>query len=140
MHTRHEYMRTMAHDGNLRQGAASETGLSDEVQRETGSSTVYNYMLSYMVKLQAAFGLTSITTPLLVLTRVYGDFRFREFQREWLQVQAEVLETSMQDLQTRLAQAQQELVLKRQTVEGLTHKFDRQVGLVLIPEAALNLL
>jgi len=62
------------------------------------------------------------------------------FQREWLQVQAEVLETSMQDLQTRLAQAQQELVLKRQTVEGLTHKFDRQVGLVLNSEAALHLL
>ena len=75
-----------------------------------------------------------------MLTRVYGDFGFREFQREWLQVQAEVLETSMQDLQTRLAQAQQELVLKRQTVEGLTHKFDRQDGLVLIPEAALHLL
>lgn len=57
-----------------------------------------------------------------------------------MQVQAEVLETSMQDLQTRFAQAQQELVLKRQTVDGLTHKFDRQVGLVLVPEAALHLL
>ena len=44
----------------------------------------------------------------------------------------------MQDLQTRLAQAQQELVLKRQTVEGLTHKFDRQVGLVQISQAALH--
>jgi len=97
-------------------------------------------VVSHLVKLQVAFCLTSTTTPLLVLTRVYGDFRFHEFQREWLQVQAEVLETSMQDLQTRLAQAQQELVLKRQTVEGLTHKFDRQVGLVLIPEAALHLL
>ena len=87
-----------------------------------------------------AFCLNSTTTQLLVLTRVYGDCGFREFQREWLQVQAEVLETSMQDLQTRLAQAQQELVLKRQTVEGLTHKFDRQVGLVLSSQAALHLL
>lgn len=42
-----------------------------------------------------------------------------------MQVQAEVLETSMQDLQMRLGQAQQELALKRQTVAGLTHKFDR---------------
>ncbi|DBA90624.1 hypothetical protein WJX77_007676 [Trebouxia sp. C0004] len=48
-----------------------------------------------------------------------------EARRNDAEVQAEVLETSMQDLQTRLAQAQQELVLKRQTVEGLTHKFDR---------------
>ena len=44
-----------------------------------------------------------------------------------LQVQAEGLETSAQELQSSLAEAHQELSLKRQTVDGLTHKFDRQV-------------
>lgn len=42
-----------------------------------------------------------------------------------MQVQAEGLEASVQELQVRLQRAQEDLVLKRQTVEGLTHKFDR---------------
>lgn len=42
-----------------------------------------------------------------------------------VQVQAEGLEASVQELQARLQRAQEDLALKRQTVEGLTHKFDR---------------
>ena len=41
------------------------------------------------------------------------------------QVQAEGLEASVQELQARLQHAQEDLMLKQQTVEGLTHKFDR---------------
>ena len=44
-----------------------------------------------------------------------------------LQVQAEGLETSVQELQSSLAEAHDDLSLKRQTVDGLTQKFDRQV-------------
>lgn len=42
-----------------------------------------------------------------------------------VQVQAEGLEASVQELQARLQRAHEDLALKRQTVEGLTHKFDR---------------
>lgn len=42
-----------------------------------------------------------------------------------MQVQAEALEASVQELQARLQRAREDLALKRQTVEGLTHKFDR---------------
>ncbi len=37
--------------------------------------------LSYLVKLQVAFCLARTSTPLLVLKRVYGDFKFREYFR-----------------------------------------------------------
>lgn len=42
-----------------------------------------------------------------------------------VQVQAEGLDASVQELQARLQRAHEDLALKRQTVEGLTHKFDR---------------
>lgn len=42
-----------------------------------------------------------------------------------MQTQAEALKNSVQELEQRLVQAQQDLVLKRETVEGLTRKFDR---------------
>lgn len=42
-----------------------------------------------------------------------------------VQAQAEGLEASVQELQVRLDRAQEDLSLKKQTIEGLTQKFDR---------------
>lgn len=48
-----------------------------------------------------------------------------EARRNDAEVQAEGLESSEQELQSGLMQAQQDLIVKRQTVQGLTQKFDR---------------
>lgn len=48
-----------------------------------------------------------------------------DWARIMVQVQAEGLEASVQELQARLQRAHEDFALKRQTVQGLTHKFDR---------------
>ena len=53
-----------------------------------------------------------------------------------MQVQAEGLEASVLELEVRLHRAQEDLSLKKQTIEGLTQKFDRYSLLTLcIPHA-----
>ena len=49
-----------------------------------------------------------------------------------MQVQAEGLEASVKELQVRLQCAQEDLVLKRQTVEGLTHKFGNYLRVMMV--------